>query len=146
MKTLLLTVIVAIGFVSASCGVTKSQTNSQSPREQTPVTKQTVTVLPPPANADEYKNLLFVDQRLEELITRHDLPNDPFAKAYQHVKEGKTDDAKKSLRQVLSDPSTQWCLGESSVECLSLERQFHQWVTQRFESLIRMINSAATFR
>ncbi|HET6975559.1 MAG TPA: hypothetical protein VFI24_04500 [Pyrinomonadaceae bacterium] len=107
MKTLLLTVIVAIGLVSLSCGVTKSQTNSESPREQTPVTKQTVIVMPPSANADEYKDLLFVDQSLEELITRYNAPSDPFAKAYQHVKEGKTDDAKKSLRQVLSDPKAE---------------------------------------
>ena len=96
--------IVAIELVSLSCGATKSQTNSESPREQTPVTKQTVIVMPPSENADEYKNLLFVDQRLEELITRHNVPTDPFAKAYQYVKEGKTDDAKKSLRQILSDP------------------------------------------
>ena len=104
MKTLLLTVIVAIELVSVSCGAAKSQTNSESPREQTPVTKQTVIVMPPSENADEYKNLLFVDQRLEELTTRHNVATDPFAKAYQHVKEGKTDDAKKSLRQILSDP------------------------------------------
>ena len=107
MKTLLLTVTVAIGLVSGSCGATRSETNSESPREQTPGTKQTVVVMPVPANIDEYKKLLFLDQRLEELTTRHNLPNDPFAKAYQQVKEGKTADAKKSLRQVLSDPAAE---------------------------------------
>jgi hypothetical protein len=108
MKTFpLLTVIVSIGLVFVSCGATKSQTNSESPREQMPVTKQTVIVMPPSANADEYKNLLFADQTLEELITRHNVPTDPFVKAYQHVKEGKTNDAKKSLRQVLSDPKAE---------------------------------------
>lgn len=105
MKTSLLTVIVAMGLFSVSCGATKSQTNSESPREQTtPVTEQTVIVMPPSANADEYKNLLFVDQRLEELVTRYNAPTDQFVKAYQYVKVGKTDDAKKSLWQVLSDP------------------------------------------
>src|SRR5262245_2222324 len=107
MKLFPLTVIVAIGLVSVSCGATKSQTSSESPREHMHVTKQTVIVMPPSANAEEYKNLLFVDQTLEELITRHNVPADPFATAYQHVKEGKTDDAKKSLRQVLSDPKSE---------------------------------------
>ena len=87
----------------------KSPSSSGAPpvirREQTtPVMKQTVTRVPLPTNLDEYRNLLFSDQRLEELVTRHHLPDDPFAKAYQYVKAGKTHDAKKSLGQVLSDP------------------------------------------
>jgi hypothetical protein len=77
-------------------------------REQTtPINQQTVIVLPASAYSDDYKNLLFVDQTLEELVTRHNAPADSFAKAYQHVKDGKSNDAKKSLRQILVDPEAE---------------------------------------
>jgi hypothetical protein len=60
-----------------------------------------------PQNRDDYKELLFVDQSLEEMITRHGLPDDHFARAYKHVKDGQPEEAKKSLRRLLADPAAE---------------------------------------
>lgn len=109
MKTLILIIAaVIIGHLSLSCHyVSKLQANSDSSPQ--PVTQNVSQAAPSasPPNLDDYKELLFVDQSLEELVTRRGLPTDYFVKAYKHVKDGKPEEAKKSLRQLLADPAAE---------------------------------------
>jgi hypothetical protein len=60
-----------------------------------------------PQNWNTYRELLFVDQSLEEMVTLHGMPEDHFAKAYKHVKDGQPEEAKKSLRQLLATPGAE---------------------------------------
>lgn len=61
-----------------------------------------------PTNQEEnYKNLLFVDQSLEELVTQYNSPYNSFSKAYEYVLNGKLEEAKRSLRTILVDPTTE---------------------------------------
>ena len=108
----LMTAIIYV-FVSASASGTSAPVkNGKSPASslagpEITQTKATVIVMFPSPNSDAYKNLLFVDQTLEELVTSSSSPTDTFAQAYQYARSGKTNDAKKSLRQVVSDPKTE---------------------------------------
>lgn len=71
-----------------------------------PVTRE---VLPEVSkeNLDNYKQILFVDQTLEELVAIRDkdAPADGFDKAYEFVRGGKPEEARRSLRKILADPS-----------------------------------------
>lgn len=93
------------GGVSASSGVVKSQTrNGPPPLQATHVAKPTATATP---DFDEYKKLIFADQTLEEFVTVHNLAGDRFAEAYQYLKAGKTNDTKRCLKEILSNPEAE---------------------------------------
>ena len=103
-------IIYALMGIFASAPLEKGK--SSSSQAQT-VVKQNMQTKPVPhqtaaaENSVNHKNLLFVDQTLEELVTHYPAPKDTFVKAYQYIKDGKTDAAKNSLRQVLSDPQAE---------------------------------------
>lgn len=59
----------------------------------------------PPTSNERYKNLLFVDQSLEELVTQHQSGYESFGTAYQQICQGDTEAAKQTLKVVLKDPS-----------------------------------------
>jgi uncharacterized protein YxeA len=103
MKTLILIIVaLVIGLIFLSCRfLSKSQANRESSQAQTTQNANQVT------NWDDYKNLLFVDQSLEELVNHYSAPKDLFSQAYKYVKDGKSEDAKKSLKQVLADPTAE---------------------------------------
>src|SRR5688500_9549795 len=58
-------------------------------------------------NLDNYKNILFVDQTLEELVTAREkgTPADGLARAYQFIRGGQPEEARRSLKEVLADPA-----------------------------------------
>lgn len=107
-----LTVVVSIFLASSlACRPTEPKAQDRPP----PVPKAdgrpplTQTVLPEVSkeNLDNYKNILFVDQTLEELVTTRDkeAPADEFNKAYELIRGGKPEEAKRSLRKILADPA-----------------------------------------
>lgn len=104
MKTVILIIaVVVLGFIFLSCrSLFKSQANLESSQEQTTQNANQATT-----NWDDYKNLLFVDQSLEELVNHYNAPDDLFSQAYKYVKDGKSEEAKKSLKQVLADPTAE---------------------------------------
>jgi hypothetical protein len=109
MKTLMLVIAaVMIGESLLSCRYA-SQLRANSDPAPGHVTQNVSQATPTasPQNWDDYRELLFVDQSLEEMVTRHGLTGDHFAKAYKHVKDGRPEEAKKSLRQILADPSAE---------------------------------------
>lgn len=97
MKTLLLLIaVVMMGLMVVSCrSVSQSQTNTtmQNTNQAT--------------NWDDYKQLLFVDHSLEEIAKLNNAPDDPFKQAHQFVKGGKPEAAKKVLKQILDDPTSE---------------------------------------
>ena len=93
------------GGISASSGAVKSQTrNEPPPLKATHVAVPTATATP---DFDEYKELLFADQTLEEFVTVNNLSNNRFAEAYQYLKAGKTSDTKRCLKEILSNPEAE---------------------------------------
>jgi hypothetical protein len=97
MKTLvLIIVVVVIGLIVLSCRfLFKSQANveTQNASQST--------------NWDDYKNLMFVDQTLEEIVKLYKVPDNPFIQASNYVNGGKPEDAKRILKQVLADPTAE---------------------------------------
>jgi hypothetical protein len=58
-------------------------------------------------NWDEYKQILFVDQSLEEIVKLNKAPDDPFIQAHQFVNGGKPAEARGILKQLLADPTAE---------------------------------------
>ena len=89
----------------STSGAAKSRTYNEPPRAQaTPVREHTALTT---ENLDDYRKLLFADLTLEEFVTLHNLPNDPFAKAYQYLKAGETGGTKRCLKEILSNPEAE---------------------------------------
>jgi len=60
------------------------------------------------ANQDaHYKKLLFVDQSLEELFTQYNSQDTLLAEPYKYLRDGNPEAAKKSLRQILINPTAE---------------------------------------
>ena len=97
MKTLALIIaVMVVGLIVLSCrSIFKSQANVETQNAS-----QTT-------NWDDYKNLLFVDQTLEEIVKLYKVPDNPFIQAYNYVNDGKPEEAKKILKQVLADPTSE---------------------------------------
>jgi hypothetical protein len=97
MKNLVLIIaIVVVGFIVLSChSLFKSQASSETQNASQAT------------NWDDYKNLLFVDQTLEEMVKLYKVPDNPFVQAYNYVNGGKPEGAKKILKQVLADPTSE---------------------------------------
>lgn len=53
---------------------------------------------------DIYKNLLFVDQSLKELVTLYNAPYDAFTEAYEYILNGRLEEANRILRTILDQP------------------------------------------
>jgi hypothetical protein len=109
MKTLMLiSAAVMIGQSFLSCRyVSQLRANNDSAPGQVTQNVSQATPTASPQNWSDYRELLFVDQSLEEMVTRHGLPEDHFAKAYKHVKDGQPEEAKKSLRRILAEPTAE---------------------------------------
>jgi hypothetical protein len=109
MKTLILvSAAVITGQLLSSCHyVSQLQANNDASSGRVTQNVSQAAPTATPQNWDDYRELLFVDQSLEEIVTRDGLPGDHFAKAYKHVKDGQPEEAKKSLRRILADPATE---------------------------------------
>lgn len=95
MKILIL-VIAAVALVFLSSGaVVRSKA-----RSQTQNTGESI-------NWDDYKKLLFGDQSLAEIAELNKVPDNPFIQAHDCVIGRKPEEAKKLLREVLSDPTAE---------------------------------------
>ncbi len=85
-----------IGLMLLSCqSVSKSQINMpmQNANQAT--------------NWEDYKQILFVDQSLEEFVKLPGVPDDQFVQAHKYVNRGRPEEAKKILKQVLTDPTAE---------------------------------------
>lgn len=117
MRPLILTALLLAHAPAVSCqrppaaGVERMVEHLKSEQAQTkrerPVAGDPIKI--PPENRERYRDLLFVDQTLEEIARYQDPAAQPdnLATAHQDLRAGRPAEAKKKLRQVLSDPASE---------------------------------------
>jgi hypothetical protein len=107
MNRMILTVAgLVIGAMLAS-GCSQSRTSVRSSVTQTDQARPSASPAARPTPWQDFTNLLFADQTLDEFVSHDNAPNPLFTSAYKYVKEGRPEAAKKSLKQVLADPDAE---------------------------------------
>ena len=54
----------------------------------------------------DYRDLLFVDQSLDELVNKYS-PDNLFVQAFKNIRDDKSEEAKGTLKQILADPTAE---------------------------------------
>lgn len=105
-RILLAVLVLPLAFVSCGLSQEKKSPNTNMNKENTQTNQ---------SGNDEFKNLLFADQSLEEIAANFKIETAPskdnfahyFALALDNVRKGKTEEAKKNLKYTLTIPNVE---------------------------------------